>query len=606
MIEDKSTPSEDPKPAAASEPAPVAQTVSDYDRDRSRRRTVTLIMASLLLGGIGVAYFYVGRKPPVVTPAPQMQQSEAVFTSPPPRPSQSESVPGRLVYDPIIVDFGTLRVNEGRKVVSITVTAAGGPVRINSISLPFAQQSGIDMRAEGCVDKHLIANDRCAVVLTFSPTTPINLSNSIIINATGYDAGGSTQGRDRSISDIIEITGQAVTPPAPPPAPVVIDRDAGQLDASREAFLRARQRAGGLSQQADGNGWRAPRQTDRTWQSAGFQPTTSTLPVDMSRIVTMDKPIPAVIKTTIDTRHPSRAVATVERDVYGGDGRIVVIERGSTLIGQVGSVGEASEEKVAIVWQRVVRPDGVAFGLRASSGNASGQSGVNALIDNRFFDRFGRTFLASLFTGGVTIALGGTTQQTQSAGTTGSSTTTTYDARAIAGQQIRQDMLPVFEQYRREQLALPVLRIIPAGTRITVWASTDLILAHPETEQTPVAQNNNALSSQTAARTRAQSAATTDQIYAPPAPAPAPAVAPDGNSGAIIPSAEAAAVPIGNYGGAAMRDTSLPSETASQRNTQQLRAADQARAQGRGLTTALTIQSPAGQIVIPTPWSAAR
>ncbi|WP_204269867.1 hypothetical protein, partial [Klebsiella michiganensis] len=91
-----------------------------------------------------------------------------------------------------------------------------------------------------------------------------------------------------------------------------------------------RQQAGGLSSQGGDNGWRAPRQTDRNWQSAGFQPTMSTMPVDMSRILTMDKPIPAVIKTSIDTRHPSRAVATVERDVYGGDGRTVVIERGST------------------------------------------------------------------------------------------------------------------------------------------------------------------------------------------------------------------------------------------------------------------------------------
>ncbi|WP_204325172.1 hypothetical protein, partial [Stenotrophomonas maltophilia] len=72
-----------------------------------------------------------------------------------------------------------------------------------------------------------------------------------------------------------------------------------------------------------------------------------------------------------------------------------------------------------------VRPDGVAFGFRGSSGNASGQSGVNALIDNRFFDRFGRTFLASMFTGGVTIALGGTTSAVQNSGTGGQTSTTT-------------------------------------------------------------------------------------------------------------------------------------------------------------------------------------
>jgi type IV secretory pathway VirB10-like protein len=611
MIEEKPAAVEENK-AAAQEPAKVSTTTSDYERERGRTRLITLTSAIgvVLLGGIG--YWMFARTPPApIANVPQLPPSESTFTPAQTRPAQNEGTPGRLVLDPIVVDFGTLRVGEGRKIVTVTVSAVGGAVAINNVSLPFARESNIDMRSDSCI-RTLNAGERCAIILTFSPTSPIQLSSNILINATGFDSGGATQGRSRPVNVNIEIIGEGVNPPPAPPAPVVVNREQEEANASREAFLRNRQQAGAFAQQNQGNGWRAPRQVDRNWQSAGFQPNTSTLPVDMSRILTMDKPIPAVIKTTIDTRQASRAVATVERDIYGGDGRIVVIERGSTLVGTVAALGEASEEKVAIAWLRVVRPDGVAFALRATSGNASGQSGVNALIDNRFFDRFGRTFLASLFTGGVTVALGGTTSQTQSSGATGTQVTTNSDARAIAGQQIRQDMLPVFEQYRREQLALPVLRIIPAGTRITVWPSTDLFLATPETEQAPVAQGANGLANQNQQmmqqRLRQQSGATNQQIYAP-GPTVIPAAPAPTTPGGIIPQAEPAQAPIGDYTGvpqAPVQDTSLPSETASQQLYQRQRAAEQIRAQQPVPSFVPPVQSPAGSVTLTPPWAMGR
>ncbi len=611
MIEDQPKPAEASPFSKTAEPATTNQVTTDYDRDRGRRRMITLLAAGFLVAAAGGAWMYLSRKPAQIATQPHMAPSEPVFQTPQPRQSLGDSTPARLVYEPLVVDFGTLRVGENRKVVSITVTATGGPVEIGNITLPFAQQSGLDMRADGCLNRRLLPNERCAVVVSFSPTSPINLSSNIIVHASGFDSSGDSQGRARQLSNLIEIAGEAVRPPPPPPGPVMIDRDADVLAASRDAFLRNRQQAGGLSSQGGDNGWRAPRQTDRNWQSAGFQPTMSTMPVDMSRILTMDKPIPAVIKTSIDTRHPSRAVATVERDVYGGDGRTVVIERGSTLVGQVASVGEASEEKIAVAWQRLVRPDGVAFGFRGSSGNASGQSGVNALIDNRFFDRFGRTFLASMFTGGVTIALGGTTSAVQNSGTGGQTSTTTLDARGLAGQQIRQDMIPVFDQFRREQLSLPPLRNIPAGTRITVWPTTDLMLTSAQDEPTPVVQRDptgRGLGSQNSGRT--QNSRAPAPVSSSQPPMVMPTVPNDSGPGAIIPSADPTAAPIGSYS-EPPQDTSLSSETASQRLNRQITANDAARAaqqqhQHVPQSNYAPVQGPAGQVVIQTPWSVSR
>ncbi|WP_216073804.1 hypothetical protein, partial [Acinetobacter baumannii] len=83
-----------------------------------------------------------------------------------------------------------------------------------------------------------------------------------------------------------------------------------------------------------------------------------------------------------------------------------------------------------------------------------------------------------------------TTSAVQNSGTGGQTSTTTLDARGLAGQQIRQDMIPVFDQFRREQLSLPPLRNIPAGTRITVWPTTDLMLTSAQDEPTPVVQRD--------------------------------------------------------------------------------------------------------------------
>ena len=192
-------------------------------------------------------------------------------------------------------------------------------------------------------------------------------------------------------------------------------------------------------------------------------------------------------------------MATVERDIYGGDGRLVVIERGSTLIGRVAAIADSSEEKVGIEWQRLVRPDGVLFQFEATTGDAMGRSGALAHIDNRWLERFGTTGLASLVEAGATIGIGGNTTSTTQNGTnvtgysgnitTGGTTTIAQNARAVASQQLRQDLQPLYEQFKREQLALPVIRTVPAGTRLTIWPSTDLWLKAVPTTQVTQAQN---------------------------------------------------------------------------------------------------------------------
>ena len=256
---------------------------------------------------------------------------------------------------------------------------------------------------------------------------------------------------------------------------MVVNTKSNDYNEDELAYLRQRRRAGLLAAQFDKNG--ATFETDQppiqdNWRSIGYGPNTSSMPVDMTRVVTMDKPIPAVVKLPIDTRHPSRAVATVERDIYGGDGRTVVIERGSTLIGTAASIGSTAEEKVGIAWERLMRPDGSAWALTATSGDAMGRSGVIGFIDNRWMERFGTTLLASAMVAGIDIALNASQTTTQSATTT----STHHQPGYIAAQEFNGDFRSVFAEFAKEQMEIQPIRTVPVGTRITVFPTTDLWL----------------------------------------------------------------------------------------------------------------------------------
>lgn len=460
-----------------------APQTSDHERDKRQRR---IFIALALVGALGVGwslwrYMSTTAAPRIVVS--KLPPTQNTFMTPPAPKVRKKIQQSHLSIDPPGAIFGNLIAGKDTETTALTLTAVDGPVHISEITLPFAENSGIDMRADSCLNRDLQEGAKCTITLRYAPLHSDVLGNEILIKGLTYEVGGTTNGKSRPLSAIIDVKGRATVPPPPPPAPIVLPKE--DHTAERQNEYLARREHPNLEQQAGGLEWHRAAQPDNAdWRVLGFAKSVSSYPVDMSRVITMDKAIPAVIKVPIDTRESSRAVATVERDIYGGDGRTVLIERGSTLVGIVQAIGDSSEEKVGIAWLRLVRPDGVAFSFQASSGDAMGRAGVLAHIDNRWFERFGKAALFSLVEGGITLAINPSTTSTNSNGTaisgisgsitTGGTTTTAQNAQAIANEEIQGNLLPLYQEYAREQMSLPVIRTVPAGTRITVWPATDL------------------------------------------------------------------------------------------------------------------------------------
>ena len=499
---------------------PSTASKTDYQRRKTRNRAIAVGGS---LGALALAYaVYLssipGLAPKVVTPPPK---SASTFT--PPRESVTaprQNTAPLLEIAPPGHAFGTMAVGEPRRTRAFAVTARTGTFEIAQVSLPYGQDQGMTLASgsAGCQGKTLRVTEQCIVAVTFDPKVPLIASVLLSIVGTKFD---DTTGKSEPFSQTAEITGTATAPlpvaAATPlePIPRTVEPELGSgtvsqppgtqgsrvtnpiddsgLADARSAFLAGRQRptlSGGSFLTASNDAASSPRRPlDADWQSAGFQASVSTYPVDLTRILTMDKPIPAVIKVSIDARSASRAVAQVERDMYGSDGRTVVVERGSILVGTVASVSSSSDEKVAIAWQRVMRPDGVIFKITAASGDAMGRSGVLAHMDNRLWERFGQALLASVIDAVGIASTGASQTQTNTGGTSSSGVTsggtsaTTLNAPALAVQAIQSNISPLIKQYQNEQSNLPVLRTVPAGTRITVWATEDLILRPVETRE---------------------------------------------------------------------------------------------------------------------------
>jgi hypothetical protein len=317
----------------------------------------------------------------------------------------------------------------------------------------------------------------------FDPANPIRVDKQIVIQADSDNSDGSKKALDRHVT----LNGEAVRPP-PPPERTIVQAPVAPVAAPEPdnpaltAYLQNRTNLGGFSNQVS-VGPQSP-EVD-SWSEVGFARSMSTFPSDLTRVVTMDKPIPAVLKIGIDTRFSNRAIAQVERDIYGGEGRLIVIPRGSVVTGTVGSSGSTGEEKVQISWTRIMRPDGAVFAIEAYGGDAMGRPGAPADIDNRYLERYGMSLLTTVMNVGLTVGLDGKqTVQNSSGGYSSGSGGTSYggnavvqqDARAVATQQANQYLQGVTNQLQQEGQQIAPIRTVPPGTRLTIFPNKDLFL----------------------------------------------------------------------------------------------------------------------------------
>jgi type IV secretion system protein VirB10 len=112
------------------------------------------------------------------------------------------------------------------------------------------------------------------------------------------------------------------------------------------------------------------------------------------------------LKTKVISAMSGLVGCQVQRNVYGDDGRVLLIERGSHLDGEyrIASVRPGTV-RIPVLWTRVRTPHGVTVDIDSPGTGALGESGVDGHVDNRWGERIGAAMLLSLIDDSVKLII---------------------------------------------------------------------------------------------------------------------------------------------------------------------------------------------------------
>jgi len=112
----------------------------------------------------------------------------------------------------------------------------------------------------------------------------------------------------------------------------------------------------------------------------------------------------ATLETPLNSDRPGLARAIISADVRGFDGTRVLIPRGSRLIGEFKADNSAGKRRVMVLWNRLIRPDGVAIRIASPASDAMGGAGIAGRVDTHAIEKIGSAVLQSALTLGVNVA----------------------------------------------------------------------------------------------------------------------------------------------------------------------------------------------------------
>jgi type IV secretion system protein VirB10 len=198
--------------------------------------------------------------------------------------------------------------------------------------------------------------------------------------------------------------------------------------------------------------------------------------------------IRGTLETAINSDLAGMVKGIVREDVYSFDGRRILIPAGSSLIGDYKSGVERGQERILIVWTRMIRGDGVSVQLGSYGTDRLGRSGMTGVVDRKYWERFGPPALMTLIGGAtqyiaqlgqnpdrnITIinASGSVTHIPQDNGDTSQDR-----ARQIAAETIASGIQQLgTEAFQDSRNIRPTIHI-PQGSDINVFVTRDLDFA---------------------------------------------------------------------------------------------------------------------------------
>jgi type IV secretion system protein VirB10 len=168
--------------------------------------------------------------------------------------------------------------------------------------------------------------------------------------------------------------------------------------------------------------------------------------------------IDCTLETAIDSTLPGLTTCITPVDTYSADGTVVLLERGTKLIGETRGDVQQGSSRVFVLWTEARTPLGVIVPLASPGTDELGRSGLPGDTNHHFFERFGAAILVSVIDGALQVAA-----NSRSEGSSGST--------IVMNPSGTQDVLT---EVLRSTISIPPTVSKPQGDRIEILVARDL------------------------------------------------------------------------------------------------------------------------------------
>lgn len=170
----------------------------------------------------------------------------------------------------------------------------------------------------------------------------------------------------------------------------------------------------------------------------------------------------AVLETSINSDLPGSIRAIISRPVYAYTGERSLIPSGSRLMGHYSSTVLQGQNRIMVIWNRIILPDGMTVQLNSPNTDSLGRAGQGAdSMNSHFFSRFAESALLSVI--GAGTATVGVSDQAQDNSAAQYRTAIAQSAQQSAQQSLQEG----------NQAIKPTLHI-HQGTAINVFVTQGL------------------------------------------------------------------------------------------------------------------------------------